>query len=123
MEALKSKLIVQLAFLAEKVDNGLGKKLEAAPTDDTDYKSYGYRVQICSLDSPVVFCPIVVSKDWLAAYAETDHNTDNDRVDLHNYAECGKRDIRTVNTLVAVGNKKIVHADNDNGRGKLRKKA
>lgn len=49
-----------------------------------------------------VFRAVVVADDRLTSDAETDHNADDDGVDLHYYAESGERDVRTINALYAV---------------------
>ena len=48
------------------------------------------------------FRAVVVADDRLTSDAETDHNADDDGVNLHYYAESGERDVRTINALYAV---------------------
>ena len=69
------------------------------------------------------FRAVVVADDRLTSDAETDHNADDDGVDLHYYAESGQRNIRAVDALEAVLDREVIHADNDDRRAELRKEA
>ena len=57
VKAFECKLIIQLAFLTENIDDLLRKQLEAAPADNADYKADGYCAYICRLNSLIVLAP------------------------------------------------------------------
>ena len=46
VEAFECKLIIQLTFLTENIDDLLCEQLEAAPANNADYQSDGYRADI-----------------------------------------------------------------------------
>ena len=123
VETLECKLIVQFAFLSENIDDLLRKQLEAAPADNADYKPNGYCAYICCLNTLIVFGTVVVPDYGLAANTETDHDAYDDGIYLHYDAERSKRNIRAVNALSTVGDEQVIHADDNDGGRKLRKKA
>ena len=102
VEALEGKLVVQFVLLSENVYYVLCAELEASPADDAYDKADDYRSQVRCLNAVKVFRAVVVADDRLTSDAETDHNADDDGVDLHYYAESGERDVRTINALYAV---------------------
>ena len=123
MEALERKVVVLLALLTEKVNDGLSAELEYRPTDNANDKTRDDSAQVGGLDTLKVSGAVVVADDGLAADAETDHDADDYGVYLHDDTLRRKGNIGAVNALSTVLCKEIVHADDDDGGGKLRKEA
>ena len=122
-EALLREFVIQGVLGTEQVDDALREKLEHYEAHGGDYSRTKDGKQVRLFHPQEIARPVVKADDWLRADTEADHKRQAISGRPHHDAECGERDIGTVNGRRAVLHDHVVGNEDGDRDGDLRDEA